>query len=190
MGCRVLSPLLAFSALTGAMIAAPHAAQAQVSNIIPIRLKLGVMLPSDRDTKDVSGSTHLSGEIDVALPSSGGGQQSLISVGYSRGSRHGGTYTVIPVSLTKISSPPNPAGRVTGNVYYGAGVGLYFVRASGLPLDEGGSYSKSRTLFGSSLVVGYQTPLSFFVEAKYHHVIGTVDGYSPNGISLFIGKRL
>ena len=187
--CRVLSPLLAFSAVTGATIAAPHAAQAQVGNIIPIRLKLGVLLPSDRDTKDLAGSTHLSGEIDVSLPSSGGGQQSLVSVGYSRGSRHGGTYTVIPVSLTKISSPPNPAGRVTGNVYYGAGVGLYFVKATGIPQDEG-NYSKSRTLFGTSLVAGYQTPFSFFVEAKYHLVIGTIDGYSPNGLSLFIGRHL
>ena len=199
-GCRALSPLLASSAVMAVLTVAPHVAQAQVSHIIPIRLKLGVLLPNDRDTKNLAGNTHLSGEIDVSLPSSGGGQQSLISVGYSRGSRHGGTYTVIPVSLTKISSPGNPAKGLTGNVYYGAGFGLYFVRASGLtqyfPGGENGEgaslrvYSKSRTLFGTSLVAGYQTPFSFFVEAKYHVVIGTIDGYSPNGLSVFIGRHL
>jgi hypothetical protein len=190
-GGRALSPLVALAALAGVMAASPQAAQAQVSNIIPIRLKLGVLLPNDRDTKELAGNTHLSGEIDVAIPFSGGsGQPSLISVGYSRGSRGGRSYTVIPVSLTKLSSPPNPASRVTGNIYYGAGVGLYFVRASGIPQDEAGSFSKSRTLFGASLVAGYQTPLSFFIEGKYHLVTGTVEGYSPNGLSVFIGKRL
>ena len=188
-GCRVLSPLLAVTAVTAVMTAAPHAAQAQAGNVIPIRLKLGVLLPNDRDTKDLAGSTHLSAEIDVSLPSSGGGQQSMISVGYSRGSHSGGTYSVIPVSLTKVSSPGNPAKGLTGNVYYGAGVGLYFVKATGIPQD-GGNYSKSRTLFGTSLVAGYQTPFSFFIEAKYHVVIGTVDGYSPNGLSVFIGRHL
>lgn len=188
---RALTPFLAFTALAGAMAASPQAAQAQISKIIPVRLKIGAFLPSDRDTKDLSGNTHFSGEIDVAIPfSGGGGQPSLISVGYSRGSRGGSSYTVIPVSLTKISSPPNPAGRLTGNVYYGAGIGLYFVRASGIPQEEGDNFSKSRTLFGASLVAGYQTPLSFFIEGKYHLVTGTVNGYSPNGLSLFIGKRL
>jgi hypothetical protein len=182
--------VVASIALVSSVIATPQAAQAQISNIIPIRVKLGVLLPSDRDTKDLSGNTHFSGEVDVALPGSGGGQQTLISVGYSRGSRSGSSYQVIPVSLTKISSPPNPVGRVTGNIYYGAGVGLYFVQVSGIPQEEAGTFSKKRTLFGASLVAGYQTPSSFFIEGKYHLVTGTVEGYSPNGLSLFIGKRL
>jgi hypothetical protein len=173
------------------MAATPQAARAQISNIIPVRLKLGVLLPTDRETKDLAGSTHLSGEIDVAVPFGGGnGGQTLLSVGYSRGSRGEGRYQVIPVSLTKISSPPNPVGRVTGNVYYGAGVGLYFVQATGIPGGDGFSSSKKRTLFGGSLVAGYQSPLAFFVEGKYHLVTGTVEGYSPNGLSIFIGKRL
>ena len=188
---QIIKPIIAFTALSAVLGVASPAAQAQVSNIIPIRLKLGVFLPNDRDTKDLSNSTHFSGEVDVALPFSGGsGGQTLLSVGYSRGSRSEGRYQVIPVSLTKISSPPNPVGRVTGNVYYGGGLGLYFVQATGIPGGDGFSSSKKRTLFGSSLVAGYQTPTSFFVEAKYHLVIGTVEGYSPNGISLFIGKRL
>jgi hypothetical protein len=188
-GRRALSSVVALVAVGGAMVASPQTAQAQVSNIIPIRLKLGVLLPSDRDTKDLGGNTHLSGEIDVALPFTGGsGGQTLLSVGYSRGSRSGDSFQVIPVSLTKISSPPNPVGRITGNVYYGGGVGLYFVKAN---RDSGSdSFSKNRTLFGASLVAGYQTPLAFFVEGKYHLVTGSVEGYSPNGLSIFIGKRL
>lgn len=186
---QIIKPIVALTALSAVMGFTSPAAQAQVSNIIPIRVKLGVFLPTDRDTKDLSNSTHFSGEIDVALPFSGGsGGQTLLSVGYSRGSRGDGNYQVIPVSLTKINSPPNPVGRVTGNVYYGAGLGLYFVRANVNLGSEG--FTKSRTLFGSSLVAGYQTPTSFFIEAKYHLVIGTVEGYSPNGLSVFIGKRL
>ncbi|MES2463760.1 MAG: hypothetical protein V4671_24590 [Armatimonadota bacterium] len=193
---QISKPLAALTALTAVMVASSHAAQAQVSNIIPIRVKLGVFLPNDRDTKDLSNSTHFSGEVDVALPFTGGsGGQTLLSVGYSRGSRGDRSYQVIPVSLTKISSPPNPVGRVTGNVYYGAGVGLYFVRAGNYSVSNGNTgssslESKSRTLFGASLVAGYQTPLSFFIEGKYHLVTGSVEGYSPNGLSVFIGKRL
>ncbi|MES2464865.1 MAG: hypothetical protein V4671_30235 [Armatimonadota bacterium] len=202
-GRSVLSPRVAFAALVGILVAvaAPQPALAQRSNnsnILPIRLKLGVFLPSDRDTRKVSGSTHLSGEVDVALPfSDRSGAQTFLSVGFSKrngtGFGIGSSYQVIPISLTQISSPQNPVGRVTGSIYYGAGVGLYFVKVTGLVRAASvGSfvYSKSRALIGTSLVAGYQTPASFFIEGKYHVVTGTVEGYSPNGLSVFVGKRL
>ncbi|MBC8102400.1 MAG: hypothetical protein H7Z41_07410 [Cytophagales bacterium] len=187
---RALSALIALTALGAGFVSAPRAARAQVSKIIPIRLKIGALLPGDGDTKGFAGSTHLSGEIDVALPSSGGGQTSLVSLGYSEGRRSGRKYRVIPLSLTKVSSPGNPASGLTGNLYYGLGLGLYFVQASGIDAPSGSATSKSRTLLGTSLVAGYQSPTSFFVEGKYHLVAGSVEGFSPNGFSLFIGKRL
>lgn len=200
-GRRVLSPFLVLAALAGLLVAAPNAAHAQGRSLFPIRLKLGAYLPSDRDTRNLSASTHLSGEIDVALtrPGSSGGQ-TLLSIGYSYKSGNEfesrSSYQVIPVSLTQIFSPPNSVGRRTGNIYYGAGVGLYFVRAfdtvdiTRLTPPSSYVYSARRTLIGASLVVGYQTPSVFFIEGKYHVVTDTVEGYSPNGLSLFVGIRL
>lgn len=198
---RVLSPILGFTALIGVLVAAPRAAQAQGRTLFPIRLKLGVYLPSDKDTRNISSSRHLSGEVEVALNRTGSsGGQTLLSVGYSYKSgsdfESQSSYQVIPVSLTQIISPPKRAGRATSNIYYGAGVGLYFVRVfdtvdtTRLTPSSTFVYSKRRTLIGASIVAGYQTPSSFFIEGKYHIVTGTVEGYSPNGLSLFVGVRL
>ena len=201
-GGRKKSCFLISALLLGLICCVPQAAQAQKNSVLPIRVKLGVLLPSDRDTRNLVGNTHRSGEIDVGLPFAEGNRQQLrLSVGVSLGSRRrdglNTGYTVVPVSLTSIRLLPKPLGKAAGEIYYGVGVGVYFTHASGLLryIGQGeGSvyqvYSKKRTLLGTSLVAGYQMRSSFFVEGKYHIVVGTVDGYSPNGLSLFIGKRL
>ncbi len=82
----------------------------------------------------------------------------------------------------RLFSPPNPARGVTGNVYFGAGLGAYFLKATAPGVSE----SKTRPgLFG---VVGYQFPNPFFLEAKYH-LTGKVAGVSANGLALMVGRH-
>jgi hypothetical protein len=53
---------------------------------------------------------------------------------------------------------------LTGNVYFGAGLGAYFVKA------DNGVTSDSSVKPGGFAVAGYQLPNPYFVEAKYHLV--------------------
>lgn len=145
------------------------------------RAKVGAFLPSGSG-KDFSGNNHLKGEAEVLLPKilSGVGTTS-VSIGYSQGSSDGRTLRIVPVTIGKIFSPPNPVRLLTGNVYGGVGVGPYFLRASG------GGNSDSKTTIGGYAMVGYEFKNRLFLEAKYQ-VAGKIRGVSPNGLSLMVGK--
>jgi hypothetical protein len=163
---------------------APRAAQAQtVSSPLPIRVKLGILTPQEGKTRDTYGSPLYFGEIEVALPSLTGGRYSA-SVGYGQNSRDGNTFRVIPITVSRLFSPPNPVSGATGNIYYGLGAGAYLMRASG----NGSSVSK--TNIGGFGVAGYQAPGgSYFFEAKYHLVGGSVRGAKASGLALMLGRR-
>ena len=163
-----------------AALSAAKPAQAQQTGLVPLRAKLGVFLPSS-DAKDFAGGTQFSGEVDVAIPSLGAGR-TFFSAGYYRGSKDGNSLRMIPLTVGRLFSPPNPVGGVTGNVYFGLGAGAYLLHTSG------GGRSGSKTAPGGFAVVGYQFPNPFFVEAKYH-VAGSVNGISPNGLAIMVGRH-
>lgn len=145
------------------------------------RAKVGLFLPSGSG-EDFSGNNHLKGEAEVLLPKilSGVGTTN-ISIGYSQGSSDGRTLRIVPVTIGKIFSPPNPAKLLTGNVYGGVGVGPYFLRASG------GGDSDNKTSIGGYAMVGYEFKNKFFLEAKYQ-VVSKIRGVSPSGLSLMVGR--
>lgn len=153
----------------GALNCAPRSAQAQLA----LRGKLGAYLPRDRDTS----RTAFLGEADAILPNFGAGRY-VVSAGYIQG----GGLRIVPLTIGRYFSPPNPLGSITGNVYAGVGLGPYFVRAS----SNGDSQSK--TTLGGYAVVGYQLPNPYFVEAKYH-LVGKVGGVRPSGLALAVGRR-
>lgn len=155
-------------------------ALAQETGAIPLRAKLGLFLPGG-DAKDFAGGTQFSGEVDVAIPSLGAGR-TFFTAGYYQGSEDGRRLRMIPLTAGRLFSLPNPAGGVTGNVYFGLGAGAYLLRTSG------GGRSGSKTAPGGFAVVGYQFPNPFFVEAKYH-VAGSINGISPNGLAVLVGRR-
>jgi len=181
-----LSPMqrtLFFSTLslsTSALALAPHA-HAQSTGLIPVRVKIGALLPSQGGAKTNAGTVIPAAEVDVRIPSFLGG--SFATLGYQQGSKRGGRLRVIPLTLSRTFSPPNPAGRLTGNVYVGVGTGPYFLQGRGI----GGS-SINRTTLGGFVQVGYQTPTKFFIEAKYQLTAQRAGGLSPNGLLLFVGR--
>lgn len=138
-------------------------------------------MPQDSDTRRFSGSTQFNIEADLALPNIGLGKY-FVSAGYSQGSRNGNKLRVVPVTIGRMFSPINPARSITGNVYFGAGLGPYFLRASN------GVASASKTTIGAYGVVGYQLPNPYFVEAKYH-LTGKVAGINPSGLAVMVGRR-
>lgn len=171
-----------FSGATVALclLSATGVSHAQSTGLIPVRAKIGAFFPQGSG-KDVGGSTAFNLEADVAVPNLGLGR-TFLTAGYQQGSRNGGKLRVIPITIGRMFSPPNPAQSLTGNVYFGAGLGPYFVRVSG-----GGS-SESKTTIGGFGVVGYQFPKPYFVEAKYH-IAGKVSGINPGGFALLVGRH-
>jgi hypothetical protein len=115
------------------------------------------------------------------LPNFGAGKY-IFTAGYSQGSGDGGKLRVIPVTVARVFGPPNPLAGVTGNVYFGVGAGAYFLKASA------GGESESKTTLGGFGVIGYQFPNPYFIEAKYH-VAGSVNGISPNGLAILVGRH-
>ncbi len=176
-----MKSLIAGATLALAFVSLTHPSQAQDTGLVPVRAKIGAFFPQGSG-QNIGGSTAFDLEADIAIPSLGAGR-TFATIGYEQGSSNGGKLRVIPVTIGRFFSPPNPAKSLTGNVYLGAGLGPYFVRASNA---VGGSESK--VTVGGFGVVGYQFPNPYFIEAKYH-VAGKVSGINPGGFALLIGRH-
>jgi len=175
------NPFLSLLLVAPVAIFAAPSAHAQSTGLLPVRVKIGALLPSQGAAKSNAGSVVPAAEVDVRIPSFLGG--SFASVGYQERSKNGGRLRVIPITISRTFSPPNPAGRLTGNIYGGLGAGAYLLEGRGI----GGS-SINRTTLGGFAQVGYQTPSKFFIEAKYQITAQRAGGISPNGLLLFIGR--
>ena len=171
--CLLPATLAAIVALLPA-----RAARAQSTGLLPLRVKVGALLPSNSSTKDRAGSVIPAAELDLRIPRFLGG--SFASIGYQD---RGGLRTV-PITISRTFGPANPLQAVTGNVYFGVGAGVYLLQG-----DDGIGSSRSKTTLGGFGQVGYQFPNPYFVEAKYQAVVGKADGLTPNGLLLFVGRR-
>jgi hypothetical protein len=159
---------------SGISLSLAPAAHAQTTGV---RAKVGIYRPS---ADNVASKTNILGEADFVLPKFSNGKY-VASVGYTSGSGSDGKLTVVPVTIGHYFQAPNPIGSVTGNIYYGAGLGPYWVKAT-----RSGS-TDSKVTVGGYGVVGYQFPSQYFLEAKYH-VAGKVNGVNPGGLAIAIGK--
>lgn len=166
--------ILAFPALT------PRAAHAQTTGLVPLRVKIGALLPSQNAARDAAGSVVPAAEVDIRIPRFLGG--SFFSLGIQNRSGDEGKLRVIPLTISRTFQPPNPVGRVTGTPYFGVGAGAYLLEARSI---QG---SKSKTTLGGFAQVGYQLPSKFFVEAKYQLTAGKAAGLSANGLMFFVGR--
>ncbi len=177
-----LSLMIPAIAVCGAALIPARAAHAQGVGLLPLRVKIGALLPSQSATKDRAGSVIPAGELDLRIPRlfSGGNGSTYASIGYQD---RGGLRTV-PLTLSRTFSPKNPLKIATGNPYFGLGAGAYFLKG-----DDGIGASQSKTTFGGFAQIGYQFPVPYFIEAKYQLVAGKADGLSPNGLLLFVGRK-
>ena len=178
---RTIAAIAGALTLAGLSFGAARPAQAQDTGLIPVRAKIGGIYPTSGDTRDLTGSAHFGGEVDVALPKLLGGKY-LISAGFFQGSESGNKLRMIPLTIGRYFQPPNPAKALTGNVYTGVGLGAYFLKG------QVGAVSDSKVVPGGYGVVGYQFPNPYFVEAKYH-LVGKVSGLRPGGLAIMVGRH-
>ena len=169
-------------ALACAALVPARAARAQGTGLLPLRAKIGALLPTQSQTKDRAGDIIPAAELDLRIPRlfSGGKGGTYLSVGYQ--DRSG--LRTIPVTLSRTFSPVNPLKVATGNPYFGLGAGVYFLQG-----DNNIGRSESKTTFGGFAQVGYQFPNPYFIEAKYQLTASKADGLSPNGLLLFVGRK-
>jgi hypothetical protein len=177
---RVPYTFFAFIAVLGAPLA-PSTAWAQrpagAGETIPVRIKLGALRPSGQITRNLSGSQVPGGLIDLA--GSHAADARTLTVGYFQGSTNGKSFRTVPLLVTKDSASSSSVQSLTG-FYTSEGLGAYFIDAanSGFKMRLGGYVGAGLRLSGGLLV-----------EAQYHYVNGSVNGASPNGIAIFIGRR-
>ncbi|HEX9998671.1 MAG TPA: outer membrane beta-barrel protein [Abditibacterium sp.] len=170
----VLTGVFALSSL------APRTASAQTTGLVPFRVKIGALLPSQGAAKDNAGSVIPSAELDLRIPPILGAN--FVSLGIQTASDNGGKLRVIPLTVSRTFQPPNPVGRITGSPYFGVGAGAYFLKG------RQNGVSDSKTTVGGFGQIGYQFPSKLFVEAKYQLVAGKVAGLRPNGIVVSVGR--
>lgn len=159
-------------------VAAATPAVAQNSGgSLPFRVKLGVLQPRG-DARSVFGAQHAGAMVDLTMASSPDG--STLSVGYFGAQRNGEKMRTVPVLLTKSSEGASPIPGLTG-FYTGTGFGAYFI-------DAGGSGFKTR--WGGYASAGIRLSGDLFAEAQYHYVTSGVNGFSPSGVALLVGRKL
>ena len=160
-------------------------AQAAPATVVPhLRIKLGIFNPGDSSTRAFAGGTLPNGEIDASVPESTSSGTSMLSIGYTEGRKDGRDFRDVPIGLSEVNFMGNPASGITGNVYLGGGAALHIIHVGG----DGESSDKK--VLGVFLQGGYQTPTSFFIEAKYYIAGGTVDGLKTTGLAIFLGKKI
>lgn len=168
LGVLVLAPL------------APRPALAQSTGIVPVRVKIGALLPAQSAARDNAGSLVPAAEVDIRIPRILGAD--FVSVGIQSRSNNGGRLRVVPITISRTFQPPNPLGSVTGSPYFGVGAGAYLLSG------RSGGQSDSKIAPGAFGQAGYQFPNKFFIEAKYQIVAGKVSGLRPNGLVVSIGR--
>jgi len=172
---------LALCGLAGAGAQAQGTDAAPVTK--PITIKLGAFFPSNGDLKNVVGKTWFSAGADYAF-SKVGDQQNLMPlayVDYAGKSGNGLTLDYIGVGPGVRYYLSAPAAGTT-TPYVGAGLGAYFLHASG------GGDSFNKTKFGFKLNAGVEFQQMYLLEANYTNA-GSESGTRLDGFNLQAGIR-
>jgi hypothetical protein len=141
-----------------------------------MRIRLGVMQPSSAASKAVA-QQHPGVMVDFLSSKSADG--STLTVGYFQGGSGTNMVRTVPLMFSKMTESTSKVSGL-GGLYTGTGLGAYL-------LDTPGSSMK--TLWGGYAMVGLKLPGGIFAETQYHYTNRSVNGYSPNGVALMIGRK-
>jgi len=141
-----------------------------------MRIRLGALQPSSAAMKTVA-ERHPGVMIDFLSSKSADG--STLTVGLFQGGSGAGMVKTIPVMFSKVSDSTSTVPGL-GGLYTGTGIGAYLFDTPG---------SSMKTLWGGYAMVGVKLPGGIFAETQYHYTNRSVNGYSPNGVALMIGRK-
>ena len=141
-----------------------------------MRIRLGALQPSSAAMKTVA-ERHPGVMIDFLSSKSADG--STLTVGYFQGGSGAGMVKTVPVMFSKVSDSTSSVPGL-GGLYTGTGIGAYLFDTPG---------SNMKTLWGGYAMVGLKLPGGIFAETQYHYTNRSVNGLSPNGVGLMIGRK-
>lgn len=141
-----------------------------------MRIRLGALQPSSASMKSVA-ERHPGVMIDFLSSKSADG--STLTVGYFQGGSGVDLVKTIPVMFSKVSDSTSTVPGL-GGLYTGTGIGAYLFDTPG---------SSMKTLWGGYAMVGVKLPGGIFAETQYHYTNRSVNGYSPTGVALMIGRK-
>lgn len=141
-----------------------------------MRIRLGALQPSSATMK-ATASQHPGMMIDFLSSKSADG--STLTVGYFQGGNGSGMVRTVPVMFSKLSDSTSTIPGI-GGLYTGTGIGAYLFDTPG---------SNMKTLWGGYAMVGIKLPGGIFAETQYHYTNRSVNGFSPNGVGLMIGRK-
>ena len=141
-----------------------------------LRIRLGALQPSSTVTKAVANQQP---GFMVDFLSSKSADGSTITVGYFQGGSGADMVRTVPVMFSKVSDSTSAVPGL-GGLYTGTGIGAYLFDTPG---------SNMKTLWGGYAMVGLKLPGGIFAETQYHYTSRSVNGYSPNGVALMIGRK-
>jgi hypothetical protein len=161
-----------------------HAQDTQQVNK-PISIKLGAFLPSDGNVRDSFDSSWLALGADYAFSKTAADTPvlPLAYLDYTGDSKHGVNAQLYGIGVGVRAYPNRNAGQEI-IPFYGAGIGLDFLHASG-----GGASSTTNTQIGGKLELGAELNSGPFLEAEYQEVPQKVDGVRASGFNIMIGDR-
>lgn len=161
--------------LVPAVLSACFPASAQSPGEWPLRVKVG-QFQMRGAASDIQRSQP---GFTVDVPKSGLADGSQWTIGFFRGKSGASTMETMPILLTKTSEGTSFLPGLPG-AYTASGFGAYRVSVTNLG---------AKFLFGGYVGVGMRIAESLFAELQYHSVSGSLGGYSPNGVSVMVGKR-
>ena len=141
-----------------------------------LRIRLGALQPSSAASKTVANQQP---GVMVDFLSSKSADGSTITVGYFQGGSGAEMVRTVPVMFSKVSDSTSAVPGL-GGLYTGTGIGAYLFDTPG---------SNMKTLWGGYAMVGLKLPGGIFAETQYHYTSRSVNGYSPNGVALMIGRK-
>lgn len=158
-------------------------AQAQAPVTQPITIRLGAFFPTNGGLKNVIGKSWFGAGADYAFSKIGEQQNlmPLLSVDYAGRSGHGITASYVGVG-PGVRYYLGAPGAQTVTPYVGAGVGAYFLHASG----NGGTSNKTQA--GFKVNVGVEFQQTYLLEANYTNA-GSDSGTRFDGFNVQAGYR-
>jgi hypothetical protein len=166
----------------------PASAQNSISDMHtdPIAdVRLGAYLPQNSRIKSQIGNTIPEGGVDYYLGHASAGARSIVSVDYiDRGS---GDHKLQMIPVTFGQTNYQYANGTYSKVYYGYGVGAYFVNQD-ITDALGNRETNHTTLFGGYINIGTDLNQDFFLDARYHFT-SSAGSANPGGLQLAVGVR-
>jgi hypothetical protein len=151
----------------------------------PIRVDIGGFFPTDSTVTSTLRRTALYGGVSYDIMGGKGVNPTTegVYVDASYNSSGGLHATIVGLGVQARVSASSAGGSMVGggNLYFGGGLGVYFVNTSFLA-------SSNYTEFGGKVFVGYEFSQGFFLEGGFTYIT-SINGVNPSGFTAVIGKK-